>query len=152
MNGSILILRLSQLTDPVEVQVFALLRFEHDQAAGESGAEYTAVEQAEDTHDTGAHDGEEKSAESNTATAVESNTSKIVLIPTTVQPFPAPLFHTVLAGGFLGSVLATILFPQPEVWDLCTLGACLGMVIALGARLGTGGVEQRKALWLYNEV
>lgn len=81
-----------------------------------------------------------------------SSASDVALVPITLSPFPAPLFRAAFAGAYLGSVLSIILFPQPEIWDICTMGAFMGILVALGGRLAVGGHAQRKALWDYEEV
>ncbi|GHJ88780.1 hypothetical protein NliqN6_5182 [Naganishia liquefaciens] len=145
------LIRTAQIGAVLYYPVFALLRFESDQDGRGSEVQYTVIEEADDEPGTGTHDDEEKSADASSSTVVGTKTENVALIPTTVQPFPAPLFKTVLVGGYVGSLLAVVAFPQPNVWDLCTFGAFLGMILALGGRLVAVGAEQRKALWLYGE-
>jgi hypothetical protein len=138
-------------------QVFAILRFEYDQAIGSSEAEYTAIGQVDSMLDPGNQDSTSTDVEKPVATAPSainetSSASEAELIPIALPQFSTPLFHSALAGGYIGSLLAILFFPQPEIWDICTLAAFGGILVALCGRLAVGGRAQRKALWDYEEV
>lgn len=78
------------------------------------------------------------------------NVPGYVAIPMQLSPFSAPTFTSSIIGSYLGTVIAVLIFPTPNLCVLWMPASFVGQ--SLGGALSVSWNHEWKSLWRYEEM